>query len=92
MFGAAVGQPGQWAGCLRVMDPLTLSTQCVLELDNNEALTSMCLVQFPEAQEKAWLLAVGTAERLTYFPTDCAAGYIRMYRCVLEANEPRFVT
>jgi len=51
-----------------------------MELDNNEAITSMALVQFTGAHDTSTLLAVGTAERMTYFPSDCTAGYIRIYR------------
>eukprot|EP00877_Chromochloris_zofingiensis_P000800 jgi/Chrzof1/10720/Cz05g09290.t1 len=80
-LGAPIGAPGQWASCLRIVEPRGLSTQCVLELDNNEGITSMCLVQFaPGAHDTSMLLAVGTAEGLTYFPTDCQSGYIRIYR------------
>ena len=81
MWGAPVGAPGQWASCLRIMDPKSLSTLHVMELDNNEAITSMALVQFTGAHDTSTLLAVGTAERMTYFPSDCTAGYIRIYRC-----------
>jgi hypothetical protein len=80
MFGAPIGQPGQWASCLRLLHPQSLSTLCVQELDNNEGITSMALVQFAAGPDTSMLLAVGTAERLTYMPNDCAAGYIRIYR------------
>jgi splicing factor 3B subunit 3 len=85
-FGPPVGQPGQWASCLRIVEPGTLSTQCVVEVDGNEAITSMCLVKFEGAHERGWLLAVGTAEGMTFFPTDCQAGYIRIYRWVRRAG------
>lgn len=59
-----------------------LATKAVLELDNNEGITSMCLVKFegPNLPDTSTLLAVGTAEQMTYFPTSCTAGYIRIYR------------
>lgn len=57
-----------------------LSTQCVVELDGNEAITSAAFVKFDSGHERGWLLAVGTAEGMTFFPTDCQAGYIRLYR------------
>lgn len=54
----------------------------MLELDNNEGITSMCLVKFEGhvVHDSSTLLAVGTAEQMTYFPTSCTAGYIRLYR------------
>eukprot|EP00878_Enallax_costatus_P010041 GHUV01010480.1.p1 GENE.GHUV01010480.1~~GHUV01010480.1.p1 ORF type:complete len:1094 (+),score=306.67 GHUV01010480.1:216-3497(+) len=81
-YGAAVGAPGQWASCVRLVDPTELATKAVLELDNNEGITSMCLVKFEgqSVPDTSTLLAVGTAEQMTYFPTSCTAGYIRLYR------------
>ncbi|KAF6255086.1 CPSF A subunit region-domain-containing protein [Scenedesmus sp. NREL 46B-D3] len=81
-YGAAVGAPGQWASCIRIVDPAELSTKAVLELDGSEAITSMALVRFegPNLPDSSLLLAVGTAEQMTYFPTSCTAGYIRLYK------------
>ena len=80
-FGAPPGAPGQWASALRVVEPRGLTTTCVEELDGNEAVTAMCFVRFDAGHARGWLLAVGTAEGMTFFPTDCQAGYIRLYRC-----------
>lgn len=59
-----------------------LSTKAVVELDGNEGITSMTLVRFEgqNVPETSLLLAVGTAEQMTYFPTSCTAGYIRVYK------------
>lgn len=35
-FGGPRGAAGQWASCVRVIDPATASTVAVLELDENE--------------------------------------------------------
>lgn len=37
-FGGPRGAAGQWASCVRVIDPATASTAAVLELDENEVL------------------------------------------------------
>lgn len=79
-FGPPRGMSGQWASCLRIIEPETLSTQFVLELDRNEAVMSMCLVQFPNSHDTSGMLAVGTAEGLRYMPTECDSGLIRVYR------------
>jgi hypothetical protein len=62
--------------------PSELSTRTVLELDGSEAITSMCLVKFEghAVPDTSLLLAVGTAEQMTYFPTSCTAGFIRIYK------------
>jgi hypothetical protein len=73
---------------LRRLSPVTgeseLATKAVLELEGSNAITSMCLVRFEGAgvPDASTLLAVGTAEQLTYFPTSCTGGHIRIYRCV----------
>eukprot|EP00198_Chlamydomonas_reinhardtii_P011963 XP_001701300.1 nuclear pre-mRNA splicing factor, component of splicing factor 3b [Chlamydomonas reinhardtii] len=86
-FGPPKGAAGQWAGCLRIVEPSSLSTVFVTEMDNNEALVSMCLAELrmpggmgagPTGMET--VLLVGTARGLRYMPTDCEAAYIRVYR------------
>jgi len=83
-FGTPRGATGQWASCLRIVDPASLSTAFVSELDNNEAVTSMTLAALSgtatgvPAHEK--LLIVGTAQGLKYMPTDCDAAFLRAYR------------
>ncbi|KAK9824249.1 hypothetical protein WJX72_008915 [[Myrmecia] bisecta] len=79
-FGAPKGPPGQWASCLRLVDPTSMQTTHVLELDNNEAAVSLCLVQFPAHTEEGLLLAVGTCQGLTFYPRQCDEGFIRIYR------------
>uniref|UniRef100_A0A7S3VLT8 DNA damage-binding protein 1 n=1 Tax=Dunaliella tertiolecta TaxID=3047 RepID=A0A7S3VLT8_DUNTE len=88
-FGTPRGQPGQWAACLRIVDPATLSTAFVVELDNNEGIQSMCLAPLasPSATNGAveTMLVVGTAQGLRYYPTECDAAYLRVYR-ILDAG------
>lgn len=77
-YGAPRGENGQWASCLRLVDPTSLNTVYVTEMDNNEAVVSMNI-----AVLKGWvepLLVVGTAEGLRYCPMDCNGGYLRVYR------------
>lgn len=65
-WGPPRGDPTQWASCLRVVDPSTLESASVLELDNNEAALSMCCVRFTGAA--GYLLAVGTVQNLGFYP------------------------
>jgi hypothetical protein len=50
------------------VDPSDLSTTDVLELDNNEAALSVCLVTFASRPDLGALLAVGTAQGLQFYP------------------------
>jgi hypothetical protein len=76
------GPPAAPIMLLLLLLPPELSTRAVLELDGSEAITAMALVRFegPNLPDSSLLLAVGTAEQMTYFPTSCTAGYIRMYK------------
>ena len=65
-WGPPRGDPTQWASCLRVVDPSTLETASVLELDNNEAALSMFCVLFAGSDEH--MLAVGTVQSLGFYP------------------------
>lgn len=78
--GAPRGAVGQWASCLRVVDPATLdSTQCI-ELEDGEAAVSLEVASFEAAPEAGALVCVGTAKGLRFNPREVDAGYIRIYR------------
>ena len=53
------------------MDPVSLQTTHVLEMDNNEAALSLCLAAFDSHPEEGTLLAVGTAQGLSFYPREC---------------------
>ncbi len=65
-WGAPKGNVGQWAACVRVVDPSTMSTMHVLELEDNECITCMGLVVFSGQSDPA--LVVGSAKGLTFLP------------------------
>lgn len=79
-WGPPRGDPTKWASCLRIIDPSTLDTATVLELDNNEAAISMCCVRFPNSD--GYLLAVGTVQNLGFNPRAADEGYIRLYKLI----------
>lgn len=60
--------------CLRLQSTSgqRLTSSCgacsVIELDDNEAAVSLCLVQFSSMPEDELLLAVGTVQGLTFHP------------------------
>ncbi len=65
-WGPPRGDPTNWASCLRIVDPSTLETASVIELDNNEAAISMCCMRFSAAE--GHMLAVGTVQGLGFLP------------------------
>ncbi|KAK9916752.1 hypothetical protein WJX75_006568 [Coccomyxa subellipsoidea] len=78
--GAPKNSAGRWASCVRVLDPTSLQTSSVLELDGNEAAVSLCLVRFTSWPEEGLVLAVGTVQGLAFYPRTADEGYIRLYR------------
>eukprot|EP00343_Euplotes_focardii_P010237 CAMPEP_0205827222 /NCGR_PEP_ID=MMETSP0206-20130828/31278_1 /ASSEMBLY_ACC=CAM_ASM_000279 /TAXON_ID=36767 /ORGANISM="Euplotes focardii, Strain TN1" /LENGTH=178 /DNA_ID=CAMNT_0053127915 /DNA_START=137 /DNA_END=669 /DNA_ORIENTATION=+ len=45
-IGAPQAGNGKWASCIRIVDPVALETTHLLELEDNEAAFSMCIVEF----------------------------------------------
>eukprot|EP00884_Botryococcus_braunii_P014213 jgi/Botrbrau1/22793/Bobra.0132s0119.1 len=88
-FGAPKGPAGQWASCIRLVDPAGLETTCVLELENNEAAFSLCTVRFADSNET--VLAVGTAQNLKFYPRECTDGHIKIYRFVDNGRQLELV-
>ncbi|KAL8162187.1 hypothetical protein V2J09_013676 [Rumex salicifolius] len=88
-YGYPKAESNKWVSCIRVLDPRTPRTTCLLELQDNEAAFSLCTVNFHD-KEYGTLLAVGTAKALQFWPkkTDSKEpipkriGYIHIYRFV----------
>ncbi|XP_062092733.1 spliceosome-associated protein 130 A [Humulus lupulus] len=79
-YGYPKAESDRWVSCIRVLDPKTSSTTCLLELQENEAAFSICTVNFHD-KEYGSLLAVGTAKGLQFFPKrSLTAGFIHIYR------------
>jgi len=71
--------PGKWAGCIRVVDPLTLETVCIKELEEDEAAFSMTTVEFSDRGGEIFL-AVGTVKGLILKPRSFSSCFITLYR------------
>nr|CAN64633.1 hypothetical protein VITISV_043788 [Vitis vinifera] len=79
-YGYPKAESDKWVSCIRILDPRTATTTCLLELQDNEAAFSICTVNFHD-KEYGTLLAVGTAKSLQFWPKrSFDAGYIHIYR------------
>lgn len=76
-FGMPRGVAGQWASCVRVVNPKTGETSAV-EMTDNEAALSCCCCLFPNFPEV--VLVVGTAKALQFNPRSCEGGKLSLYR------------
>ncbi|KAK5795226.1 Splicing factor 3B subunit 3 [Gossypium arboreum] len=85
-YGYPKAESNKWVSCIRVLDPRTASTTCLLELQDNEAAFSVCTVNFHD-KEYGTLLAVGTAKGLQFWPKrSLTAGFIHIYRFVEDGR------
>ncbi|KAL6126564.1 hypothetical protein ACLB2K_074611 [Fragaria x ananassa] len=88
-YGYPKADSDKWVSCVRVVEPKTAKTTCLLELDNESAV-SVCTVNFHDnaglvgaapLKEHGTLLAVGTAKGLQFWPKkSITRGYIHIYR------------
>ncbi|KAJ6801697.1 splicing factor 3B subunit 3-like [Iris pallida] len=85
-YGYPKAESDRWASCIRILDPKSGNTTCLLELQDNEAAFSVCTVNFHD-KEHGTLLAVGTAKGLQFWPRrSLTAGFIHIYRFVEEGK------
>ncbi|KAF9586806.1 hypothetical protein IFM89_039968 [Coptis chinensis] len=81
-YGYPKAESQNWVSCIRVIEPRTETTTCLLELQDNEAAFSVCTVNFNN-KEYGMLLAVGTVKGLKFWPKRShAAGFIHIYRFI----------
>ncbi|CAI0443010.1 unnamed protein product [Linum tenue] len=85
-YGYPKAESDKWVSCIRVLDPRSATTTCLLELQDSEAAFSVCTVNFHDKEHGA-LLAVGTAKGLQFWPKKTlAAGFIHIYKFVDEGR------
>lgn len=79
-YGYPKAESDKWVSCIRILDPRTTQTTCLLELQDNEAAFSICTVNFHDKEHGA-LLAVGTTKGLQFWPKrSFEAAYIHIYK------------
>uniref|UniRef100_A0A0E0JVA8 DNA damage-binding protein 1 n=1 Tax=Oryza punctata TaxID=4537 RepID=A0A0E0JVA8_ORYPU len=85
-YGYPKAESERWVSCIRILDPKSRDTTCLLELQDNEAAVSICTVNFHD-KEHGTLLAVGTAKGLQFWPKrNLSAGFIHIYKFVDEGR------
>ncbi|KAI9278854.1 CPSF A subunit region-domain-containing protein [Phascolomyces articulosus] len=92
-FGHVRNQTGQWASCIRLLDPFQGETLQEIELEENEAAFSCAVIQFrsnPHMTEMEEQFAVvGTAKDVTLVPRGCSTGYLRLYKFVRNEEQDK---
>lgn len=90
----------KWASCIRIVDPVEGETKSLLELEDNEAAFSLCLVRFA-AKDKGrdskedglteQYLAVGTMKDYEINPPVCPSAFIRIYKFINNGTQLQLV-
>ena len=79
-FGHPRGR-GRWASCISVVDPVSEEPGVLetVEMTDNEATTSVCVVPFTSQDNEAFLV-VATGKDMRLAPRQFSAGFIHVYR------------
>ncbi|OMJ23582.1 Splicing factor 3B subunit 3 [Smittium culicis] len=77
-FGYVRAKDGNWASCIRVLNPFTGETVQLLELDDNEAAFSLASIEFRSDLGKQYIV-VGTGCNVTLRPRTSSDSYLRVY-------------
>ncbi|KAJ3669496.1 hypothetical protein LUZ60_011446 [Juncus effusus] len=94
-YGYPKAESEKWVSCIRILDPRSKSTTCLLELQENEAAFSICTVNFHDKENQGnqgALLAVGTAKGLKFWPKrEVESAFIHIYKFVDEGKSLELV-
>merc|ERR1719201_3130649 len=78
-IGVPRAQPGKWASCIRVVDPVSRQTLSLIELDDNEAALTVAMVPLRDRAGETFVM-VGTVKDMTLHPRQLTAAYIHVYQ------------
>ena len=78
-IGVPRAQPGKWASCIRVVDPVTRQTLSVIELPDNEAAVSVAMVPLRDRAGETFVM-IGTVKDMTLHPRQLSAAFIHCYQ------------
>ncbi|BGP30004.1 pre-mRNA-splicing factor rse1 [Rhodotorula toruloides] len=85
-FGLPRGPAGQWASCVRVIDPVTAETVFKVDLEHNEAAFSAAVVTFHSHPNEVFLV-VGTGQDTSLAPRACKQAYLHTYKLLGEGRQ-----
>lgn len=82
---------GHWASCIQIVDPVTSkSVAFTLDLEDNEAATSVATVPFTSQDNETFLL-IGTGKDMKVAPNSHTAAFIHVYRFHDEGRSLEFI-
>ena len=82
---------GHWASSIQVVDPInTKSVLASIELDENEAATSIAAAPFSGQDDETFLI-IGTGKDMTASPPSSSGGFLYVYRFHEDGRELEFI-
>ncbi|KAJ1565911.1 Splicing factor 3B subunit 3, partial [Nowakowskiella sp. JEL0078] len=84
-FGLPIAGSGNWASCIRIINPVVAETMGLYYLDENEAAFSITCCIFHGTPNESYVI-VGTAKDVTLSPRSCTSGYLHTYKVVENGN------
>lgn len=91
VFSAPKAGASMWASVIRIMDPIHGQTISKIQLAQNEAIMSMCLLKFHSAMDGRHYLAVGIAKDFQLNPRVNNGGAIDIYRTDVSCTNLEFI-
>jgi splicing factor 3B subunit 3 len=85
-FGRPYAGPGNWASCIRYLNPFTSETLSLIELDHNEAAISLATIRFAQHQQEL-LLVVGTVSNYIMTTKQYTKGSLLVYRFIEDGQK-----
>jgi splicing factor 3B subunit 3 len=89
-FGYPRGKEGNWASCIRILNPFTGETQFFLELDENEAALCMNFCVFENHRNEDFLV-VSTAKGMVLSPKSHQAAFLKVFKIVAGGSKLQLV-
>lgn len=90
VFGAPKAGPGMWASVIRIINPISGSTLDKIQLEQNEAAYSVCILKFSCRGDDTFVI-VGTVKDLILNPRSCSGGYLHVYQLVNNGEKLDFL-
>ncbi|KAJ3129733.1 Splicing factor 3B subunit 3 [Physocladia obscura] len=90
-FGLPRAEAGKWGSCVRLINPLSMESTSVIDLDDNEAAFSIAMCTFPYTLPGETIAVVGGGQNVKLTPRSCKRGFLRAYKIVNDGAELEFM-
>ncbi|KAJ3244641.1 Splicing factor 3B subunit 3 [Chytriomyces hyalinus] len=90
-FGLPRADVGKWGSCVRLINPMSLETTSLIDLDDDEAAFSIAMCTFPQNLPGETIAVVGGGQNTKLSPRSCKKGFLRAYRIAEEGKTLEFM-